>query len=389
MKGNKGEWSELYTTLKLIADGKIYAADQNMERIDELVFPILKILRDDRLGKVNYIIDGDITLVDGVSNDELGTIKKSEFLRSSKIVFANMKSLSGRSISIDKFSEKDSLEKFLSDVRIESIKAKSTDKSDITIQIHDQLTGSDPILGFSIKSMVGGKSTLFNAGSGTNFIYRVDQASFTQKELNRMNIRTYPIKNKIGERIREVENRGGELFFDSIQSEKLELNLRLIDGDLPEILASMLKLRYLKNITKMSDLLEELNKVNPLNYNLKHGHPFYRYKLVKFLYDAALGMTPEAVWNGEINANGGIIVVKNDGEILAYHTYHKANFEEYLVNNTKLEQSATSEDENAPGTEQTKEKYPNKTIKPFKFGWLYLDQKEVKFKINLQVRFLK
>lgn len=31
--GNKGEWSEIYTLLKLLGEGKVYAGDQNLNRI--------------------------------------------------------------------------------------------------------------------------------------------------------------------------------------------------------------------------------------------------------------------------------------------------------------------------------------------------------------------
>ena len=42
MSGNKGEWSELYTFLKLLSQGRIYAANENVEKIADLYYPILK-----------------------------------------------------------------------------------------------------------------------------------------------------------------------------------------------------------------------------------------------------------------------------------------------------------------------------------------------------------
>ena len=389
ISGNKGEWSELYACLKLLADGEIYAADENMEKIESLVFPILKILRDEKEQKLEYIVNGQIIIQDGTTKETIASIERSEFFKASEIVFENMKTQKGRSLKIEKFSNSEDLKDFLKHSVIENFKAKSTDKADITIQIHDQVTGSQPVLGFSIKSMLGGKSTLFNPGTGTNFIFSVEDKDLSEEEINDINVRTYEKANKIGERISEIENENARLVFHSIQSEKLELNLRLIDGDLPEILAYMLKIRYQTKKTSLDQLLVEMETRNPLEYNQRHSHPFYKYKLVKFLYDAALGMTPETVWNGDIAANGGIIIVKNDGEVLAYHTYHKSKFEEYLLNNTMLEQPSTSEDKNAPGRPQTKENYPGKSIKPFKFGWLYNEDDLVKLKICLQVRFSK
>ena len=44
---NKGEWSEVYTFLKLLADGRLYAADSNLNQIPSIYYPILKILREE------------------------------------------------------------------------------------------------------------------------------------------------------------------------------------------------------------------------------------------------------------------------------------------------------------------------------------------------------
>ena len=34
--GNKGEWSEAYVLLRLLAQGRIYAANENLEQIDDM-----------------------------------------------------------------------------------------------------------------------------------------------------------------------------------------------------------------------------------------------------------------------------------------------------------------------------------------------------------------
>ena len=36
MSGNKGEWSELYVFFKLLSEGKVYAADENVLKIEEI-----------------------------------------------------------------------------------------------------------------------------------------------------------------------------------------------------------------------------------------------------------------------------------------------------------------------------------------------------------------
>ena len=45
--GNKGEWSELYAFLRLLADGKLYAADADLHKLEQVYFPILAILRQE------------------------------------------------------------------------------------------------------------------------------------------------------------------------------------------------------------------------------------------------------------------------------------------------------------------------------------------------------
>ena len=52
--GNKGEWSEIYTLLKLLGEGKVYAGDQNLNRIQNLFYPIIMILRQEKEGQYNY-----------------------------------------------------------------------------------------------------------------------------------------------------------------------------------------------------------------------------------------------------------------------------------------------------------------------------------------------
>ena len=36
LTGNKGEWSEIYVLLRLLADGKIYAADSELNKLEDI-----------------------------------------------------------------------------------------------------------------------------------------------------------------------------------------------------------------------------------------------------------------------------------------------------------------------------------------------------------------
>lgn len=50
VKGNKGEWSEVFALLQMIADRQIFAGDSNLNKIENLIFPIIKVLRDESNG---------------------------------------------------------------------------------------------------------------------------------------------------------------------------------------------------------------------------------------------------------------------------------------------------------------------------------------------------
>src|SRR3546814_2727319 len=61
--GNKGEWSEVYTLLKVIADKRLFAGDSNLNRLGTLILPIIKVLRDESNGTFEFSYDNDIVIV--------------------------------------------------------------------------------------------------------------------------------------------------------------------------------------------------------------------------------------------------------------------------------------------------------------------------------------
>ena len=71
-----------------------------------------------------------------------------------------------------------------------------------------------------------------------------------------------------------------EVKFQNIQSATLQLNLQLIDSDLPQILAELLLLKYsTPGLALLAPTLGQLTINNPLQFDLSQGHPFYEYKI--------------------------------------------------------------------------------------------------------------
>lgn len=329
LTGNKGEWSEIYTLLKLLGDTKVYSGDSEFNRIEKLFYPILKILRTENRQDLTYSIDRDMVIVYGDSQEEL-RVPVSVFREQAAALLTKIKKSTGSTFSIPKTEE------FMATISCHKLKAKSTDKTDIRIIIHDLRTGNTPLLGFSIKSRLGHPPTLLNSGNATNFIYSIENASSLTDEQTKQ-INSTNSRFKIHDRIMALSELGCMLKFSKIESSVFANNLVLIDSFMPDIIAYMVKYYYAEGLSSIKDIVFNMQKSNPLKYDMGDNHKFYEYKIKRFLTDVALGMTPSKVWNGQYNANGGYLIVREDGEVLCYHIYNKNDFEEYLFNNTRLD----------------------------------------------------
>lgn len=384
LRGNAGEWSEIYVFFRLLSSGKMDVADDTLSAIPNEFYKILAILRKEAESENEYLRADDRVIIK-VKNDVSGEIEEfvmsiEQFAHNADLLLENLKNQTGRTAAYPQ------IQAFMSELKILSIKDIGH-KRDITISIEDFHNGMSQTLGFSIKSFIGKQSTLFNPGAGTNFIYKVDFPENVLVDCDSFNAETYHgTPSKIAARLSKIESLGGKISFDSIQSDCLTQNLRTIDGELPVILANTLLYKYGKSLSSWSEIVNELNRNNPLGYRIADNSPVYEVKIARFLQDAAMGMTPETPWSGFYNADGGQIIVKKDGDIVCYHIYELNRFRKYLLNATRIEQPSTGEDGNNPGHIRLDSK-TNKPKKPFLFGWLYEENGSYYFKINLQVRF--
>ena len=353
--GNKGEWSEIYALFKLLGDKQIFAGDSDLDKVEELFYPIIKIIRSETGGNFEYELDGDIVVISG-GKEKLRILIMTFTEQASKLL-TKIKGAKG-AFSIPE------VEAFMTSINCQSLKAKSTSKTDIRIVIHDQRINQNAELGFSIKSQLGGDATLLNAGKTTNFIYKVLDYKPTAKEIKKIN--GIDTKSKIKDRIEAIKNAGGKLIFTTLEQNVFKNNLVLIDSLLPNIVAEIIKTFFTTTLSSTKELTESINKSNPLNYETQFAHTFYDYKIKRFLTDVALGMTPSKVWTGVYDVTGGYLIVKENGDIVCYHIYNRNQFEDYLFANTKLETASSTRHE---------------------FGKLYEDNGQFYFKLNLQIRF--
>lgn len=357
LKGNKGEWSEIFTFLNVLGKGRIYGADGDVELIEDMVLDVDKIIRKEEEETVEYLIDGLAGTVKILENDKIiATVTQEEIIEQSEIVFDAISESRG-AFSIPP------VEEFMERIACRKIKASSKEKTDITMELYDPRAGFSFKQGFSIKSMLGNPSTLLNASRSTNFIFKLT-GDLNPEMITDVNTREgrYTFLEKFKPLI---ENSIGIEFF-SMESETFYDNLELIDSSLPIIVSEMLKLHYFRGVSDINEQVEIIAKENPLNYRNKKL-PHYEYKIKKFLVACALGMVPSTPWKGQEDASGGFLIVREDGAVACYHIYNRNEFEDYLIENTKLE---------TPSTSRHKFSFIEDTV-----------DKEHVLRLNLQIRF--
>ncbi|MFD1016703.1 HpaII family restriction endonuclease [Winogradskyella rapida] len=356
--GNIGEWSEIYTLFKLLGDKQLFLGNKDIEKLEGIVYPILRVLRTENNGNFEYSIEDEIILISG--GEAVLKIAISEFKQKAKFLLEKIKTNNKTTFSVPE------IEEFMLSINCLSLKASSTAKTDITIVVHDQITNQQPTLGFSIKSQLGNPSTLLNAGKTTNFIFKISNIKLTKSQVKDIN--AISSRSKIMDRINSIVDLGGLFNFIKTERQIFSNNLILIDSRLPEILSEIIYEFYSSKKSSIIDLVESINSQNPLNFDISNEHKFYEYKIKRFLTDIALGMMPSIVWTGQYDATGGYLIIKENGDVLCYHIYNKNQFEDYLFNNTKLETASS---------------------KRHDFGFIYEEKGEYYFKLNLQIRFIK
>jgi HpaII restriction endonuclease len=356
--GNKGEWSEIYALFKLLGDKQLSLGNKEIEKLEGLVYPIIKILRTENNGDFEYSITDEIIIVSG--NEKKINIPIHEFKNKALFLLKAIKKNRERTFSVPE------IEEFMQSINCISLKASSSAKTDITIVVHDQRTNQQPTLGFSIKSQLGSPSTLLNAGKTTNFIFKINGGNLSESKIEQIN--AIDSRSKIMDRIVQIQNLGCTFEFIKNERQIFSNNLILIDSLLPNILSQMVFDFYSSNFSHLTDLVHLTSEKNPLGFDIENDHKFYEYKIKRFLTDVALGMMPSKVWSGKYDATGGYLIVKENGDVLCYHIYNRNQFEDYLLNNTKLETASSSR---------------------HGFGEIYNKNGEFFFKLNLQIRFIK
>lgn len=371
-KLNKGEWAELYVMLKLLGEGKLYTADKLLQVNYNVYLEILKIIRQEYDAHVlEYIIDKNNSVVkikEQTSREILASIPTKEFSENAQTLFKGIKDLRGSSVAapdaVCDFAKIIYVSKPKAPA-VQALKRKFGGKNDIFIEVKDGETSIVSVMGFSIKSKFAQNPTLFNAGTSSQFIYKLSGCNdVTMNEFNNI----HDNKGRGWKLCTEyLKEHGVSLTYKKPANSTYNSNLILIRETMSEILAWCVKDRLIDSYDNNHNVMETVERMvisNPLN--VTNAQIYYEKALKDFLMAGFTGMTAASQWDGREQVNGGYIVVLDDGNIVCYHSHDRESFRDYLYRNTQFEYVSADK---------------------FKWSYIYKENKEYYLPLNISVRF--
>lgn len=346
---NRGEWSELYALGYLLVHGGGYAADEQANIDRNIFYRVLEIV-DNPSGReaTTYTVeDSEVH----ISKEGFGIVKilKSDIAPELSKFFDDLVAKTdARAFSLN------SGDALMALFHKTKLSAASTLSQDLQMVLEDRDSKlPTPLRGFSVKSEIGAAATVLNASHSTNITYEVIGLTKSPK---------FTDPSKVKKNIKELKSNGFSLKFDSFDSATFNESLANIDSNLPEYLSELM-LSYFENTTRTRSILSlcELKWGNGSKEDkLKIS------KIKKFLSAISMGLRPNQIWSGYPQDFGGLLLVKENGDVLFYYLYNLKRFEEYLYSMLKFDTPSTAR---------------------HGFGQLYEIEGKQFLKLNLQIRF--
>lgn len=352
---NKGEWSEMYIFFKLISDRKVFVADKDMNKIKDVFLDIISIIREEQAGKEYRYYTGDTVKIT-LNGVDVKSLDSSLFTEKAKRVWRMITENKGNTTFSD-----DDIREFLESIFIHNISAPAQKRNDyfggtkdIVLDTHDYRSGVNQIMGFSCKSDIDAASTLFNAsGDNTNFEYEL-VGNVDDEVMNHFNSLYRDIVRKgevchdvaIGDRLNYLKSRGIDVKFTHAVKNTAQQNLIRCGGfETPQLVAELLKYYYYIRSgadTSVSDAIKYIANHDAVGYGFDDLQNTYHLKVANLLYSMFTGLRFSKPWNGKSDVSGGYIVVKRDGDVVAFHSCIADEFKDFLVDKLKFESPSCS-----------------------------------------------
>ena len=341
-KLNKGEWAEFYVMLKLLGEGRLYTANKLLQKNYQSYLDILKIIRQECESQVlEYIVDEPNALVIVKPQDTstiLVTMPVKIFNDYAQMLFDGIKDVEGSSVPapdpVCDFAKVIYVSKPKAPA-VKALKKQFGGKNDIFIEVRDGQTAIISIMGFSIKSKFGQNPTLFNAGSSSQYLYKL--AGCDDAMMDEFNAITENGGRGWSKCKAYLSNHGISMEFARTQNPIYNDNLFLVRESMAKIMAWCIKDRLIDSPRhfEVMETVERMIVANPLG--VPAARVYYEKAIKDFLMAGFTGMTAGKEWDGKEQVNGGYIVVMDDGDVICYHSSDRESFRDYLYRNTHFE----------------------------------------------------
>jgi DNA (cytosine-5)-methyltransferase 1 len=337
---NKGEISEVYALLKVIQQKVLQYGDaQGLKTNDSI-----QVLRIKNQQSSILINDIDVNLLDSDGGN-------STILINSLITQTQLDEVVESIRTASKTFKNEILDTAAQKLGLLKTKSTSSQKADIVFDFRDGLVYTDQ--GISIKSFLGNDPTLLNASAATNFIFEI--TGLTPSKIDEIN--AISTRSKIKDRVAQIIECGGKFQFSGCENKTYESNLRKTDSLMPEILADAL-LSFFKKEASNKLIDYQPSAIGRLDAQEA------RCRLRDFVKYTVFGIFPAKVWDGDLSANGAILV-DEQGDLIFYHTNHESTLKDYFYQHCYFDTPSSTR---------------------HRFGKLYYEKTKLCFKLNLQLR---
>lgn len=138
-KGNKGEWSEFYTFLKLIADKQLNGADENLQKLPEIIYPVLKIIHEEASGKFEYEFINDREVHIQQDDISVAVVNSDDLKVSVSEIFKAIQQANDTTFEIPM------ADVLMNRFRVQRLNAGNARKEDLVLKIHNPEVGSSTL----------------------------------------------------------------------------------------------------------------------------------------------------------------------------------------------------------------------------------------------------
>lgn len=354
----KREWSELYAFFRILSDGFLAEGNPDLSLEGRTLLPVAMVQRIEHDGPRQYIIEGNDVWLKGENIDK--RIPREDFGTVADLILEAI-----RNSREDDVMSPDGVEEFLDEVAIYNLEAQTEDRTDLSVAFYSV---DAPLYGFCVRSRLGKMFPLLDGGRTANLKFEQTGIKFASPTVSKIN--GFGEDDDVVGRMLMIERLGGKLKFDDVADKIFRNNLAMIDLRFSRVVAEMVRTMHLDGITKVRELTEAVERINPHKIKdeliMKNG--YYRYKVQEFLLALATGMRPAKIYYGPDSAISGLLFVNTDGNVHCFRRENRRPFVDFLYNNTRLEKGSTDKD---------------------KYGYLEKENGIYYFKLNLKIGFIK